>query len=1101
MQDNADRNLLLGMLALQMDFIQRDRLIDALQQWMLNKKRSLDEILMERGWMTAEQQAALTPLIDLHVNAHGNEPHKSLAALATAVDIVPALRELEDADVNQSIASFSDESAQDSGSNSQVLTRLDPGTDSDLSTLETIVPAVEHTGDGQRYRVLRPHAEGGLGKVSVAEDQELHREVAFKEIKAKYARRNDVQQRFVLEAEITGGLEHPGVVPVYGLGKYPDGRPFYAMRFIRGDSLADAIKQFHAPRRGDADAQDSVTPKNTRPKRPYFSDVQFRELISRFIDVCFTIEYAHSRNVLHRDLKPENILVGRYGETLVVDWGLAKATGKPELESTVDMPGTSTEGPLEPSSGSDVKETQAGRMLGTPLYMSPEQAEGRLDELGPATDIYSLGATLYQILTGQASIVASQTGTSQSLPVIEIAERVRTGKFSPPRTVLADVPRGLEAICLKAMALKPSDRYASAASLIADLKAWLADEPVSAWREPRRVRVGRWIRRHQKTTSAITTAVLLLATGLTAYGFDRAVRLDASRQLEKNRLFRELSDSALREGVHALREIDPNFESADDSASVEEPDEAVTNAEAALNVYGVLEDDWNGRLDVSTLPDEEATENRRRVAVLLTLIGVRKGMAFVDNETGRKATREALRLFDLAEKFQPAGTGTWLARMLFHRRLDEDEHADRAGEEMSRTFLVEEMSATDLYLFGVVTLRLLEKPKDARQFFHQAIAKEPNNYGANWSLFVACRELKDVEGQINAITACLTLRPEATLYYIRGFLQFARRNYVQAEYDFASCLERDPTLAIGHYWKGRMQVLRDDWASAEDAFARAAELDPELDVLYSWRAVATAKLGRLKEAHDFVRLASELPNTDGSIPWRCARALSISAQVTTQRKARTLSVPVAQLRHEAVDTLRSLADSGYFAPDRSLASLLSSDLDGLRGTPEFETLVDELASPILQDESLADSRFLKQLRITLLARRGDHKAAAATAAALRSRARETIGVSESLAQVDLYNAACAYAKCIPAVAVRLVDGVVTTRAADELSEVEQEQQAEYRSLAIEVLQEAIDVGYDDLDHTLQDPDLNPLRDDPAFEQLLHTMRSQADKANSTAEVR
>src|SRR5262249_24507475 len=135
------------------------------------------------------------------------------------------------------------------------------------------------------------------------------------EIQGQHADRNDSRARFLLEAEVTGKLEHPGVVPVYGLGRYEDGRPFYAMRFVKGDSLKDAIERFHREE-ATMDAGQRV--------------VQLRALVGRFLDVCDAVAYAHSRGVLHRDLKPGNVMLGRYGETLVVDWGLAKLLGRPE---------------------------------------------------------------------------------------------------------------------------------------------------------------------------------------------------------------------------------------------------------------------------------------------------------------------------------------------------------------------------------------------------------------------------------------------------------------------------------------------------------------------------------------------------------------------------------------------------------------------------------------------------------------------------------------------------------------------------------------------------------------------------------------------------
>ena len=162
-----------------------------------------------------------------------------------------------------------------------------------------------------RFRILRPHAQGGIGKVSVAFDAELQREVALKQIKPERADDADSRARFLLEAEVTGRLEHPGIVPVYGLGLDDDGRPFYAMRFVRGTSFEEAIRRVP---RADAD-----------PRRdPRERSLALRHLLDRFVDVCQTVAYAHSRGVLHRDLKPANVLLGPFNESLVVDWGLAK---------------------------------------------------------------------------------------------------------------------------------------------------------------------------------------------------------------------------------------------------------------------------------------------------------------------------------------------------------------------------------------------------------------------------------------------------------------------------------------------------------------------------------------------------------------------------------------------------------------------------------------------------------------------------------------------------------------------------------------------------------------------------------------------------------
>ena len=243
------------------------------------------------------------------------------------------------------------------------------------------------------------------------------------------------------------------------------------------------------------------------------------KLLRRFLDVCNAIDYAHSRGVLHRDLKPGNIMLGKFGETLVVDWGLAKSVGRSEpapASATLD------DRTLVPQSGSDLRGTELGARLGTPAYMSPEQAAGRIADLGPASDVYSLGATLYCLLTGHAPF--------NDKDMAELLRKVEIGDFPPPRKFKGWVDPALEAICLKAMATEPEKRYRTPRALADDVEHWLADEPVSAWREPMRRRLRRWGRRHRllvtclAATLIVAVAALALGNVLIARQRDRAER-------------------------------------------------------------------------------------------------------------------------------------------------------------------------------------------------------------------------------------------------------------------------------------------------------------------------------------------------------------------------------------------------------------------------------------------------------------------------------------------------------------------------------------------------------------------------------------------------
>ena len=420
----ADRNLLFGILALQMDFIGRDELVAAMNAWVLEKSKPLGRLLVERGAMTEAEFSLLEPLVARHVERHGGDPERSLASLDAGPSTREVLARVEDPDIQAS------------------LLRVAPcpsGDDHDPDATVSSYSAGTPTSVGTRFRVLRFHAKGGLGFVSVALDAELDREVALKEIQDKYADDPESRSRFVLEAEITGRLEHPGIVPVYGLGHYADGRPFYAMRFIRGDSLKRGHpslppgRRRPPPRPGRAGA---AAPRAARPVPRRLQRDRLRPQPRRPAPRPQARQH-HARPV-RRDAG------GGLGPGQA---DRAVPTRRPRRRADRCAYQTGRRGP---------RQTRRWARSGTPAYMSPEQAEGRLDRLGPASDVYSLGATLYHLLTGQAAVRAEDGERDD-------AAKSQRGDFPPPRRSSPTSPRPLEAVCLKAMAVQPEDRYALAA--------------------------------------------------------------------------------------------------------------------------------------------------------------------------------------------------------------------------------------------------------------------------------------------------------------------------------------------------------------------------------------------------------------------------------------------------------------------------------------------------------------------------------------------------------------------------------------------------------------------------------------------------------------
>lgn len=731
----------------------------------------------------------------------------------------------------------------------------------------------EHPG---RYVMRGTLGEGGIGYVDRVFDRHLGREVAIKTLKPDIARRPDrqlVERRFQTEARITALLEHPGIVPVHELGRRADGTVYYAMKQIRGRTLRAALEGADLPAR--------------------------LALLPRYVALCQAMAYAHSRGVIHRDLKPSNVMLGDFGETLVLDWGLAKRRGDADrgLES-VDL--TRDDG-----------RTLDGQVLGTPQYMSPEQLAGRIAEVAERSDVYALGVVLHELLTGRPPFGERS--------VAALAARQMRAPPPDPAALEPAASAELCAIARRALARDAAERYPDAGALLADLLAFQAGGHVEAHRYTRRERLARFARRHR---SALVLAASVLIVAVAAWVWrgqreaERAAAAERARQADVMRAVDAVLDDARHTRTAGWLDLYPSRlvglkePVVEDRiiALLDDPDRALR--QLAARTLGLMA----SRRALDPLIARLAPDAERDEAVIIEVI---RALGIIGDPRAEPAVFAARARYG---NISSVGHDTALAyRMLPPEPPPPDADADawvdhgRALVEKGRP--AEGLAAYDRALARDprsvrahnnrgIALRQLGRFAEAIAAFDRALALDPDfvpslinrSIGLRHRLMLPEAEapvsraiaLAEADGREDVLNSAL--RTRAWSRWFAGDLAGARADldrvvarigrdrqtvavesrYWRAAGDLDRALETidralalDPAFGLTHQQRARVHLARGALDAAQADIDQAALLDPELADLAADRAMIRRAVGDLAGARAALDAAVDERPGDG----------------------------------------------------------------------------------------------------------------------------------------------------------------------------------------------------------------------------------------------
>jgi len=855
------------------------------------------------------------------------------------------------------------------------------------------------------YEILGVLGRGGMGVVYDARQIALKRRVALKMVTAGAHTGPAERTRFQVEAEAVAALQHPNIVQIYEVGEH-DGIPYFSLEYVGGGSLERKIKRQPMPPRDAAGLVQSL---------------------------AVAMDYAHERGIVHRDLKPANVLMTADGLPKITDFGLAKRLGD-----------------------SDSSQTQAGTILGTPSYMAPEQAEGEIKEVGTLADVYSLGAVLYQLLTGRPPF--------QGTTMLETLELVRTQEPVPVRQLQPKVARDLETICLKCLQKQPAKRYIDAGALATDLGHFLANEPIEARPVGRVERLWRWCHRNPGI-AALTAAVFLLLATVAVTSSVMAVRIAfehaeavkardlalqneiVAREAEKKatdneRIAIEQGDLAVNTLYNVVTRVQTELGSQPGNQKIRQ--NVLTDAVAGLQKV------------VSSAADSPRSRRIRAI--------VHQRMGDISRELGK--TNETLRYYkecqsaiDAMAVDDPGNQVTMYNRAVLYMKLGDINQ--------------------ELLCDGAVVRGYYEKSLELRRALAQAPIRDPELQPENEKVTLPLAEIYLKLGNLSLFMG----DPEAAWGHYQKLLEF--------QFGRTFPLPRD-ALAAANSAAPLAEIAKSSVVAAATAGPAAAGAAAGPAGAVAALAVAISRQFSESRSRTLGDVSFHLGDATTARSWY-DRALrfgesAVRSDPNSVAKKGVLAGALAALgdlelqlgnpakakeryakAHELYEKIAAL-DADASGPRRNLS--LSHYRLGTAHRRLGEPDADEHYRKCLQLRQVLENEdpenAHKQIDLTvILARCGQHALAAERAENLRKRSPQDPGM--------LFQSACTYALCAEAVA-RSHDG----QGASGLKQ-------RYVALALETLGRSIDCGYRDVVALRTDPDLDPIRAEPLFQDMLKTL--------------